>query len=79
MGRIGCRMVGKFGECQLSFLKLLSIMVEDKEVWFECLDSQLTKCVSLWMVGSRKAQVYVKLSIKFEKGIVRQTESNGQI
>jgi len=39
MGRIGCRMVGKFGECQLSFLKLLSIMVEDKEVWFECLDS----------------------------------------
>jgi len=55
MGRIGCRIIGKLGKCQASFPTFLSIMAEDAEVLFECLDGSLTESITLRVVGSRGA------------------------
>jgi len=55
MGRIGCHMIGKLGKRQLSLSMFLSIITDDAEVLFECLDSLLTESISLWVVGSGEA------------------------
>jgi len=55
MGRMGCCIVGKLSKCQPSLATFLSIMVEDTEVLFECLDGSLTESISLWVVGSGEA------------------------
>jgi len=52
MGGMSCYIVCKLGTCQLSLPTFLSIMVEDVEVLFECLDGSLIESISLWVVGS---------------------------
>ena len=49
------------------FSNVLSIMAEDVEVLFECLDGALAESISLWVIGSREAQAYVELPVKFSK------------
>ena len=47
MYRMGCYIVGKRSKRQPSLPTFLSIVVEDAEGLFECLDSSLTESISL--------------------------------
>jgi len=47
MDRMGCCIVGKRSKCKPSLPMFLSIMAEDMEVLFKCLDGSLTESFSL--------------------------------